>query len=403
MIIAAWKKPGEDRATAYALGVVESSDRTLEELVQRSGIRRVGALAWRDLDDPEAGGSEVHADEIFRRWAAAGIELTMRTSFAAGHPQVARRNGYRVIRKAGRYMVFPRAAISERLGWHGKHDVILEIWNGMPFFSPVWSRVPTVTWLHHLHAEMWQMSLPPRLAAFGNAVESRIAPPRYRKTEIVTLSESSRDELIGDLGFSPERVAVVPPGIDSEFVPGAERSHDPLIVAVGRLVAVKRFDRLIRTLAPLKARHPKLRLKIIGEGYERDALEGLRSQLNADDWIDLPGRVSKSELIDSYQRAWLAVSMSAREGWGMTLTEAAACGTPCVATNIAGHRDAAARGTAGILVDTDEDFRGAVDRVLSQPSERAALSAGALAHASHLTWDNTALRTFEVMARAVAT
>ena len=403
LIIAASKKSGEDRATAYALRFVESSDLTLEELVQRSGIRTVGVLAWRDLDDPEAGGSEVHADEIFQRWAAAGIDLTMRTSFAAGHPQVAHRNGYRVIRKAGRYMVFPRAAVSERLGWHGRHDVVLEIWNGMPFFSPVWSRVPIVTWLHHMHAEMWQMSLPPRLAAFGNAIESRFAPPRYRKNEIVTLSDSSRDELVGDLGFDPDRVSVVPPGIGADFSPGGQLSSEPLVVAVGRLVAVKRFDRLIRTLAPLKNEHPNLRLKIIGEGYERESLETLRSELGATDWIELPGRVSKEELVDSYRSAWLAVSMSAREGWGMTLTEAAACGTPCVATNIAGHRDAAAGGAAGVLVNSDDEFRSAVHRVLSEPNERARLSAGAIAHAAQLTWDNTARRTFEVMARAVAT
>jgi hypothetical protein len=63
----------------------------------------------------------------------------MRTSYAAGHPRVSWRDGYRVMRNAGRYMVFPRPAFSEMMGWHGSRDG-LEIWNGMPFFSPVWGR-----------------------------------------------------------------------------------------------------------------------------------------------------------------------------------------------------------------------------------------------------------------------
>ncbi|MEO6467964.1 MAG: glycosyltransferase family 1 protein, partial [Acidimicrobiia bacterium] len=82
----------------------------LGDLAAEAGLQRVAMLAWRDLDDPEAGGSEVHASTIARLWAEAGIEVTMRTSFAAGQPQMSWRHGYRVIRKAGRYMVFPRAA-----------------------------------------------------------------------------------------------------------------------------------------------------------------------------------------------------------------------------------------------------------------------------------------------------
>ena len=125
----------------------------------------------------------------------------MRTSYAPGHPQVTWRDGYRVIRKAGRYMVFPRAAFSEMMGWHGASDGLVEIWNGMPFFSPVWARRPTVAWLHHVHDTMWEMTLPPRLARVGRTIEFRVAPPLYRRTPIVTLSESSKQELVDRLAL----------------------------------------------------------------------------------------------------------------------------------------------------------------------------------------------------------
>ena len=131
--------------------------------------------------------------------------MTFRTSFAAGHSQVAWRDGYRVIRKAGRYLVFPRAAFSEMMGWHGERDGLVEIWNGMPFFSPIWAHGPRIVFLHHVHAEMWDMALPPRLREARPHRSSRaFAPPIYRRTRIVTLSESSKRELVEELGFRDE-------------------------------------------------------------------------------------------------------------------------------------------------------------------------------------------------------
>jgi len=368
------------------------------DLAADAGIRRVCMLAWRDLDDPEAGGSEVHASTVAALWGQAGIEVTMRTSFAAGHPQICWRDGYRVIRKAGRYMVFPRAAFSEMMGWHGSRDGLVEIWNGMPFFSPVWGKGPRIVWLHHVHAEMWQMTLPPRLAAMGNTLESKVAPHFYRRTPVVTLSESSKRELVEELRFKPERVTVVPPGVDGRFSPGGEKSPTPLVAAAGRLVPVKRFEELIEVLVRVKERQPLLEAVIVGEGYRREDLEAQLRETGADRWIRLAGRVSDEELLDLYRRAWVVASAAAREGWGMTITEAGASGTPAVATRIAGHSDAIAHEHSGLLVDGRDEFVGALDRVVRDTELRERLSRGAIEHASRFTWAATARGTLEVLA-----
>lgn len=370
----------------------------LGDLAAEAGLHRVSMLAWRDLDDPEAGGSEVHASTVARLWAEAGIEVTMRTSFAAGQPQMSWRHGYRVIRKAGRYMVFPRAAFSEMMGWHGGKDGLVEIWNGMPFMSPLWARTPHVTWLHHVHADMWNMTLPPKLAIAGRTLESRVAPKIYRRTPIVTLSNSSRRELIDELKFKPSMVQVVPPGIDPRFCVGAVKSPTPLVVAVGRLVPVKQFDILVDALVRLRARHPDLEAVIVGEGYRRDQLESQIHEARADRWLHLPGRITDDEVIDLYRRAWVVASASAHEGWGMTLTEAAACGTPAVVTRIAGHADAVAEGRSGLLADSPDDLVSGLDRVLSDAALRHRLSAGAIEHAEQFTWAATARGTLEVLA-----
>ena len=370
----------------------------LGDLAATAGLRRVAILAWRDLDDPEAGGSELHASRIASLWAEAGIEVTMRTSYAAGHPQVTWRNGYRVIRKAGRYLVFPRAAFSEMMGWHGASDGLVEIWNGMPFFSPLWARRPTVAWLHHLHDSMWEMTLSPRLARMGRRVEFDVAPAIYRRTPIVTLSNSSKDELVRKLHLKAHRVTVVPPGIDPSFSPGGTRSPTPLIVAVGRLVPVKRFAGLIDSLAVVRQRHPALELVIVGEGYEREALEAQVRELGASDWVSLPGHVDANALLDLYRRAWVLASASAHEGWGMTITEAAACGTPAVATRIAGHIDAIVDGRTGLLVDDPAEMGSAIERLIGDESLRASMSAAALLYATQFTWGATARGTLEVLA-----
>lgn len=97
---------------------------SLRERVLSSPVRRIHMLAWRDLDDPEAGGSEIHAHAIASRWAEAGLRVTMRTSYAAGRAQDIERADYRVVRKAGRYLVFPRAIASEVAGRIDRKSVV---------------------------------------------------------------------------------------------------------------------------------------------------------------------------------------------------------------------------------------------------------------------------------------
>jgi glycosyltransferase involved in cell wall biosynthesis len=369
----------------------------MRELAEEAGLRRIHLLAWRDLDDDDAGGSEVHASNVARLWAEAGIDVTMRTSAAQQRPPIALRDGYRVVRRGNRYLVFPRAAVAEALR-PGARDGLIEIWNGMPFFSPIWNRGPRAIWLHHFHAEMWQMMLPEPLASFGALVERRIAPPFYRHSPIVTLADSSREELIRHLGFDAAMVSVVPPGIDRAFSSGGESSAVPLVVALGRLAPVKRWHLLVDALLEVKASHPALEAVIVGEGPERAALEARIAAANATSWLRLPGRLPDAEVIDLYRRAWVLAASSAREGWGMTITEAAACGTPAVATDIAGHRDAMADGVTGFLTD-ERGLAAGIESVVRDDELRARLGQAARARAAELTWESTAVETLRVLAK----
>jgi glycosyltransferase involved in cell wall biosynthesis len=314
-------------------------------------------------------------------------------------PPIARRDGYEVIRKAGRYMVFPRAAFSERVGWHGDRGAVIEVWNGMPFFSPTWATGPRIAVVHHVHKEMWELTLSARLATLGRTIEERIAPRLYRNTRIVTVSDSTKRELVDDLGFAAERITVVPNGIDDAFGPGLPEADTPLVAAAGRLVPVKRFDLLLDALALAKREIPNLQAVIVGDGYERDALLARRRELDADDWIDMPGRVGFTDLIELYQRAWVLASTSLREGWGMTIIEAAACGTPAVATCVPGHVDSVIDGVTGLLADsTPAAIAEQLVRVVRDRTLRAHLAADAHARATQFSWDASARGVLEVLA-----
>ncbi len=374
---------------------------SLEEIAGTAGLRKIDVVAWRDFDDLEAGGSELHAHRILAAWASAGIKINMTTSTAPGAPPFIRREGYRVTRRVGRYSIFPRTMISGVLGHLGVGDGLVEIWNGMPFLSPLWARCPRIIFLHHVHAEMWKMALPKGLAELGYTIEHHLAPPFYRRSRIVTLSSSSKSEIVSRLHMRPSNVTVCPPGVEADFSPGSSRSEGPLVVAVGRLVPVKRFELLIEALLRLKSSLPDFRAVIAGEGYERSALEQQIRQGGAETWISLPGYVDQSELVELYRKAWVVASTSLREGWGMTVTEAGACGTPSVATRISGHEDAVIDGQTGILVDDLDEMVESLRLMLSDDVLRKRMGNSALDHAAQFSWENTARGTLAALAGEV--
>ena len=383
--------------SAAGLDALERLNINADDLMAR-GIRRLHVLAWRDLDDPDAGGSEIHADECERRWADAGLDIVHRTSAAVGRPATDIRHGYRVIRRGSRYSVFPRTALSELTGRMGRYDALVEVMNGVPFFSPLWCRRPRILFLHHVHGPMWDQILPGPLAAFGRALESKVAPPLYRRGLTATPSEATREELL-ELGFRPDRVTAIPNGTDPRFSPGGDKTEQPSIVAVARLAPVKRFGLLLDAAAAARRDVPDLTLTLVGDGPEREALRQQVARLGAHEWVDFAGRVEHDDLVAMYRRSWIVASASLAEGWGLSLTEAAGCGTPAVATDIRGHRSSVVDGETGLLAAPDA-LAGALTKVLTDHELRARLAAAAERRVRSMTWDETAAGVLAVVRAA---
>lgn len=375
----------------------------LEQVAARAseaGIRRVHAVGWRDLDDPTAGGSEVHANEILSRWAAAGLDVVLHVGRVDGAPARVVRRGVQVRRAGGSFGAWVAGPRSVLRDLDRTTDAVLEIWHGVNFLAPFWSRVPTVGIFHHVHTKQFHQVLPPGAAHVAAFLERRVYPRLYRDRPLIALSRSVRDEMVSVLGWDPANVHVVEPGVADRFRTASahRRSTRPLVVAIGRLMPQKGFEAAIDVLLDVKRRHPELEAVIVGDGPERAALDAKVRTAAAGGWLRLAGYVSDDEVVELYQRAWVLLSASRREGWGMTVTEAGACGTPAVATDITGHREAVVDGVTGLLAVDNAGLAAALDRLLADEAERAQMGAAAAEHAAQYRWDATARRVFDVLA-----
>ena len=225
---------------------------------------------------PRRAAPRSHAARIAERWAAAGIDVQLTTSRAPGAARRSDRDGYRTTRPAGRYLIFPATWRPAWPAGRARPDGVVEVWNGMPFFSPLWAPHPRVALLHHVHGGMWDLVLPPRLARVGKLIERRLAPPLYAGTPgrdpvgIVPPHDHRQPRAGSRPGDRRAARAWTPAS-----VPRGPKAPTPLVVAVGRLVPYKRFDLLIDVLARVKARHPDLQAVVAGEGSERPRLEAL--------------------------------------------------------------------------------------------------------------------------------
>ncbi len=384
---------GPDPAETAAGSLTVAADR-----LRRLGIRRVESYAWRDLDDAEAGGSELHADEIFRRWATVGVDVLHRTS-TRDHPRAFDRHGYRVVQRGGRYDVFARVALRQLVRRRPADTATIEIWNGVPWFAPVWAPHRRVVWMHHVHREMWDDALPTPLNHAGRFVETRLAPLVYRRSTFATLSDSSAEEIRG-IGIPAANLTVIPPGVHERFSPDeSRRSPTPRVVVVGRLAPVKRQRAALDALDRVRTEVADLHVDLIGDGPDRPLVESWVEDHDASSWVTLHGRVADDDLLEAYRRAWLVVSASHAEGWGMSLTEGGACATSCVATDIAGHRGAALDGVTGRLVPLD-GLTGAITGLLADGDRRAEMGAAAVEHARGLSWTAVAARHLHLLADA---
>jgi glycosyltransferase involved in cell wall biosynthesis len=295
---------------------------------------RILVLNWRDLSHPASGGAEVYTEQVLRRWAAAGHEVTLFAAAVPGRPSDEIRDGYRIVRAGSRFTVYREARRWWRRHGRGTFDVVIDETNTVPFHAHEWvdDGTRTVALVHQTCEEIWHINAPPVLAHLGR---HRLEPNWLRRlgdSPILAVSESTRDALAR---FGAHDVTVVPEGYEPPHpLPRPVKEEQPTAVFCGRMVSYKRPGDVIRAVGLAREHVPDLRLWMIGGGPLLDRLAAA-----APGWVTFHGRAPEEEKHDLMARAHVHLAASVREGWGLVVTEAAALGTPTVAYDVPGLRD----------------------------------------------------------------
>jgi glycosyltransferase involved in cell wall biosynthesis len=352
---------------------------------------RVAVLNWRDIHHPHAGGAEVVSHEQAKGLAARGHEVTLYAARFPGSSSEEWIDGYRVLRQGDRFGVYPRSAARLlRRARTEKPDVVLEHVTGLPWYAPLWSPAPTVSYFYHVIGPTYFQELSPPLAAIGWCAE-RFAPSVYRGRPSLCLGAGSR-RVFETLGYHAADLELLPPGIESRsYTPSGPKSAAPSLVLVGRIMRYKRVDLAISALALLHPEMPDLRLHILGPdpGGLREELERTAERLGVGDAVLFHGRVPEVTKRAFLRSAWVNLVPSDQEGWGLTVMEAAACGTPSVGSDIAGLSDALLPGVTGVTFRQGDagDMARTLRSLLADEAARRAIGISGRAFAESMTWE----------------
>lgn len=354
---------------------------------------RILLLNERCHANPLAGGAETHLFEIFGRLAARGAQVELLCSGFDGAAARDSHRGVRIARVGSRlsfYAALPRE-VRRRVA-AGAVDLIVEAHNKVPFLAPLYAPgVPVLVIHHHLHGltAFRQVALP--IAAAAVLLE-RLIPWVYRRVPFLTISASSKTDLVRR-GLPEEHIDVVPCGLDHAVHRAASSAgREPLVVSVGRLEPYKRLDLLLAAWPRVLAAVPGARLVLVGRGQEEGHLKALAARLGLGDQVVFAGYVPEDAKVRWLQRAALLVQCSTKEGWGLTVTEAYACGAPVVATDVPGLADSVQDGVTGILVRkaAPASLAAAIRKLLADPVTRERMAHRAMAWSLNFDWDDSA-------------
>ena len=362
-------------------------------------------INWQDIKHPLAGGAEVHLHEIFERIVAMGHRVTL---FSCGFSDAKKEeniNGIRVVRAGSRSyfnFILPFYYFA-KLRKENYVILILDI-NNIPFFTPFFVRHPSAGIVHHFFGKaiFLEASFPINYYVY---FAEKLFLKMYRKLPILYYSPSTRDEMIKD-GFPEQNFHYVPIAVDLNnyrVLDNVPKEKVPLIAYLGRIKRYKSIDHILAAMPKIIEKIHDIELVIVGDGDDRPRLEQIARNSNIADRVRFTGFVSEDEKVRWLNRAWVVLSSSSKEGWGLTMTESNACGTPVIAANSPGLRDAVKDGETGLLYpygDIDA-LANSVIEILTDDDFRDKLREGGLKCAREYTWDDAAKITIDVLEQIV--
>ncbi len=286
----------------------------------------------------------------------------------------------------------------------------LDLLHSLHYTMPVFLPCPSVVTIHDMTFFLYpQLHIWPKRLFFRNMI-------RYSASHAAALladSESTRQDSIRLLGLAPDRITTTPLGVTGEYVPVRDPARheavrqkyhlpDRFVLNVGLMEPRKNLPALLRAFAKICGRFPDHRLVLVGrKGWMYDQVFQRIESLGLTDRVCFTGYVDGVDLPVIYSLAEVFVYPTFYEGFGLPVLEAMACGTPVISSAVSSVPEIA--GDAGVLLSPDDDqgLAQALERLLSDDSERAWRSARGLELAGAFTWERTARLTWQVYQRVL--
>ncbi len=365
--------------------------------------RRILILNWRDTKHVWAGGAETYVHELGKRWVQEGHQVTLFCGNDGNHSRTETIDGIQIVRRGGLYTVYFWSMMYYIFRFRGKYDLVIESVNGIPFFTPFYVTKPKFLLIHHVHQEVFREHLPFGLSHLARFLEGVVMPIIYREQKVITVSESSKKDILKLKFYKNANVEVVYPGISLENYYLADKTSYPSLLYVGRLKNYKNIDTALRAFAEVLTKFPNSVFTIAGFGDARDRLEALAKELNIISSVNFLGKVSEERKLDLLATSWLMIQPSMIEGWGITVIEANASGTTVIASDVKGLRDSVVDGKTGLLVKAEDSkmFAESIIKLIENKSFRDQLSKESIKWSQQFDWQMSANKFMNIINEVV--
>jgi len=356
-------------------------------------------LNYRDITHPLAGGAEVHLHRIFGKLTELGHEVVLFTTRYKNSEENETIDGIKIIR-CGSDAAFHFKVLFKipKLIKEFEPDIIVEDLNKLPLFSPYITKIPKLIQIHHL----WKFSIfkeaffPVALAVW---LGERIIPFIYRKCHFVAVSPSAKKELC-ELGIAKEKISVIYNGTENEYL-DTEKVRDKSLyfLWLGRFRKYKGVWVAFEAFRIFSQKHPDVKLLFAGSGPEEAKMREKVKKYGLEGKIEFLGMVHSKEKMELMSKALGLLQTSYKEGWGLTVIEAAACGTASIASNVSGLCDSVKDKETGLLfkAGSAEDCAKKMEVFCDNPVLRANMESKARSHASSFDWEKSARETLFLM------
>ncbi len=352
-------------------------------------------FTWKDKDNPLAGGAELINEELAARLSQDGHEVVFITAGFNGSKNKQSRRGFKIIRVGSRFTVYVAAFIEYKRHWANWPDLVIDECNTMPFFASFYTKGRQVLFFHMLCGKIWFYEFPPILSAIGYIAEPIYLRILKRNLPVITVSESTKQDLVRN-GYRPKNIHIISEGINLDPIPNLndqDRFPKPTLLSLGAIRPMKRTLDQIKAYELAKQKIQDLQLIIAGDASshygKRISAYVTRSPYAAS--IRQYGHVTPAEKLNLLKRSHVILSTSVKEGWGLTITEAASLGTPAAAYNADGLRDSIVDGVTGLLTrtNTPASLADTIQALLSNPASYKKLQTEAWKLSSGITFDQS--------------